>query len=382
MALALGVTIYGLFRAPERTWPNLLLGGFYATSLALSALFFLATQRVTSARWSANLRRIPEAFAMALPVLAVLMLSLYFGRQFIYPWSRPGAFAHASPIDGKAHYLEVPWVFGRMTLALAAWSFFAWLIRKTSLRQDREPSLSLALHQRLTNYAIAFIVVFALTFTLASFDWLISLNPEWFSTMFAIYVFAGTFVQGIAAVALAAILLKKHGLLPVNDHQIHDLGKMVFAFTTFWAYIWVGQYLLIWYGNIPEEVTYFYKRTNGPWLYLFALNVIVNWLVPFIALLSARSKMTIRVLAAICVLVLCGHWLDLYLMIMPSEWTVPRGGVFEISIAAGWLALVYLIFVRSLARAPLVPLNDPVLAYERLHVHSATALRVDTTSRE
>lgn len=367
--LGAAIAIYGLRSAPDRTWPNLLLGGFYVTSLALSAMFFFATQRLTGARWSANLRRIPEAFALALPVFTVLMLALYFGWQFIYPWSRPGVFAHAPSIAGKVHYLKAAWVFGRMALALLSWSFFALLFRKTSLDQDRNPDSSLVLHQRLTRYTVWFVLVFALTFTWSCFDWLVSLDPEWFTTMFALYVFAGTFVQGIAAVTLAAVLLRQRGFLrkTVSDDQLHDLGKMLFAFTTFWAYIWLCQYLLIWYGNLPEEVSYYFKRTNGPWLYLFALNLTVNWIIPFIVLLSARAKRMVKILAMMSVLLLCGHWLDLYLLIMPAVWSVPRIGVFEIFITTGCLALLYLIFIHGLARAPLVPLNDPVLAYEKLH---------------
>jgi hypothetical protein len=364
------VAIYGVYAAPERTWPNLLLDGFYITALGVSAMFFLATQRVTGARWSASLRRVPEAFLPILPVTALLILALFFGRHVLYSWSRPGEMAHEPAIAGKIQYLQVPGVFGRMIFVLLAWMLFAWLFRRASWQQDRHPELSLALHQKLTRYAIIFVPVFALTLTVAAFDWILSADPHWFSTMYAVYVFAGTFVQGIAAITLAVVILRERGFLrdSVSDHQLHDLGKMIFAFSTFWAYIWVCQYLLIWYGNIPEEVTHFVKRTNGPWLYLFALNLIVNWIVPFTVLLSVRAKCTPRVLKSITILLLCGHWLDLYLLIMPSVWSAPKIGLFEVPIAAGYLALLYLVFVRSLGQAALVPLNDPILAYEKLQV--------------
>src|SRR5262249_21598577 len=192
--------------APDRTWPNLLLNGFYFTSLALSAIFFLATQRLTGARWSASMRRIPEAFMMALPVAALLMLLVFFGREVLYPWSRPGMFSNTPDIAGKVQYLQPPWILGRTMVSFLVWVAFAWLMRRTSLDQDRDPSSSLVLHKRLTRYAGLFVVVFALTFTMSVFDWIMSLEPEWFSTMFAVYVFAGTFVQGIAAVTLAAVL--------------------------------------------------------------------------------------------------------------------------------------------------------------------------------
>ncbi len=368
VGLGAGAALYGLRSDPQRTWPSLLLNGFYFTSLALSALFFLAIQRVTGARWSASLRRIPEALMLALPVAAALMLALFLGRQTLFPWSRPGAFDHAPAIAGKVQYLQVRWVVVRTAVALFLWVSFALLYRRTSLEQDRRPELSLTLHQRLTRYAVLFIPVFAVTFSLAAFDWLISLDPEWFSTMFAVYVFAGMFVQGIAAVTLAAVLLKQFSPegYTVTAEQLHDLGKMLFAFSTFWAYIWTGQYLLIWYGNIPEEISHFVTRTNGPWLYLFALNLIVNWVIPFVVLLSERAKRSPRPLIGMSILLLTGHWLDLYLLIMPSFRRTPDFGLLEVSIAAGYLALLCFLFVRALGRAPLVPLNDPILAYEDL----------------
>jgi len=369
--LAVGAitAIYGVIFAPERTWPNLLVDGFYITSAGVSAMFFLSTQRATGARWSASLRRIPEAFLPILPLGAALLLVLFFGRHVLYPWSNPGVMVAEPAIAGKLRYLQPPWVFTRMVTVLVTWMVFARLFRRASVQQDMHPKLGLVLHEKMTRYAVAFIPVFALTLTLAAYDWLICTDPRWFSTMYAVYVFAGTFVQGIAALTLAVVLLKEHGFMKdsVSDHQLHDLGKMLFAFSTFWAYIWVCQYLLIWYGNIPEEVSHYITRTSGPWIYLFALNLLVNWVIPFLVLISVRAKCTGKVLKLIAVLLLCGHWLDLYLLVMPSVWKTPRIGFTEIAIVGGCIALLFLVFVRALNKASLVPLNDPVLAFERLH---------------
>ena len=361
--------VYGVWIAPERAWPNLLLDGFYIASVGVSAMFFLATQRVTGARWSASLRRVPEAYISVLPVSAVLIALIFFGRQLLYPWTHAGAMAAEPAFAGKLSYLQPQWVYMRAVIVFAVWLIFAWMFRRTSREQDAIPERSLVLHQKLTAYSVIFVPIFALTLTIAVFDWLLSTDPRWFSTMYAVYVFAGTWVQGIAAVTLAVIVLKQRGPLEnsVSDHQLHDLGKMLFAFSTFWAYIWVCQYLLIWYGNIPEEVTHYVSRTNGPWIYLFALNLLVNWVIPFLVLLSIRTKRTPRVLKTVAILLLFGHWLDLYLLVMPAIWTTPEIGVLEVTIAAGYVALLFLIFTRSLGKAPLVPCNDPILAYERWH---------------
>ena len=183
--------------------------------------------------------------------------------------------------------------------------------------------------------------------------------------MFAVYVFAGVFMEGIAAVTLATVMLTRRSpalRAVVGEHQLHDLGKLMFAFSIFWAYIWVCQYLLIWYGNIPEEVTHYLTRTNGGWLPLFVINVVINFVVPFLGLLSMPAKTNPRRLALIAVVVLVGRWLDLFLVIMPSFGRQPTFGVIEPLFAAVYVVLVVALFRRNIARAPLVPLNDPVLA--------------------
>jgi hypothetical protein len=366
VALGAAVAIYGIRTVPERTWPNLLLNGFYLTSVAVSSMFFLASQRLAGARWSAGLRRIPEAFMLILPAAAGLMLVLFFGRHWIYSRSLPSGLSDAHANAGRLVYLQAPFVFGRMALALLAWSVFAWLFRSASLRQDREWSASLECHYLLNRYSAAFVVVFAFSFSLGCYDWLMSLDPSWSTTMFAVYVFAGTFVQGIAAISLAAVLLSERGYLrqKLSEGQVHDLSKMLFAFSTFWAYIWVCQYLLIWYANIPDEVTFYLKRTTGPWLRIFWLTFGMNWIVPFAVLLPKRTKCNPAVLGSVSALLLCGHWLDLYVLIAPAFSKTPKFGLPELATALGYAGLGCVLFLHNLAKAQLTPLNDPILAAE------------------
>lgn len=361
-----------LASAPARTWSNLLVNGFYLLSLALSALLFLACQRLTGARWSASLRRVPEAIAAILPAASVLMvLVLLLGSRYLYPWSRPGAFAHEPALAGKISYLQPSYVFLRMGAMLLLWNVFARLFRRDSRAQDRSPGESLRYHHRLNRKSAAYIVSFALSFTLGSYDWLLSLDPSWSSTIFAIYVFAGLFVQGIAAITLAVVLLSgRFGFRGLADSdQLRDLGRMLFAFSTFWAYIWTCQYLLVWYGNVPEEVTHYVTRTSAPWLWLFLLNVGLNWLVPFSLLMSGRAKSNRRRLIVVTVTLLAGHWLDLYLIVMPATSPAPRIGIWDPAIFVGYAALAWLLFTRTLREAPLVPLHDPILAADRAGSH-------------
>ncbi len=317
---------------------DLLVDAFYLVSLGVAALFFSATQRLTGARWSAGLARIPPAFALILPIAAPLLFAVVVvARETLYPWARPGAFAGEPAFAGKIVYLHPPFVFARVAAVLVVWIGFVVWFRRAA---------------RLERVAAVFVPVFALSFTALAYDVLISLDPSWFSTMFAVYVFAGTFVQGIAAVALAAVVLHRRGVLPgVGAAVFHDLGKLLFAFTTFWAYIWVCQYLLIWYGDIPDEVTYYVARTSGPWLPLFLGNFAAGWVIPFAALLSVRAKRSPRVLGAVSLLVLAERWLDVYLLVAPARLPAPSLGVVELALAAASTGLAILVVAVVIRRA-------------------------------
>jgi hypothetical protein len=208
-----------------------------------------------------------------------------------------------------------------------------------------------------------FAPLFALTFSLATVDWLMSLDPRWFSTLYAVYTFAGLLQLALALVTLATVLLRERGLLAdvADGDRLHDLGKLLFAFSCFWAYLWLCQYLLVWYGDLPEEVGHYEERTRGPWLAPFLLNPVLNWIVPFVALLTREAKRRPRTLKRVCVLLLVGRWLDLYLAIAPELWGAPRLGALEVGVAAGYAGLLLLLTMRGLARAPLVPRADPCL---------------------
>jgi hypothetical protein len=363
-AFTIGV---GLAASPARTWPNLLLADVYLLSVALSGALFVAIQYLSGAGWSVVLRRIAEAMMSALPVAAALMLSIFFGRRVLYPWAQPAGSSGITLFASKAAFLSTPLVFARMAFVLGLWVLLARGLRTASLRQDMEDALTW--HRRLVTRSAVFAVVFAATFFVAAVDWLMSLNPLWSSSIFAIYVFAGLLVSGLAALTLITLGLRVSGPMSgvVSDAHLHDLGKLLLTFSTFWAYIWLSQYLLMWYGNLPDEATHYARRTDPYWMRLFLLNLAANWLVPFLVLLPRATKRRAGVLAAVCVVLLVGHWLDLYLLIMPEVWIRPEAGLLEAIVPLGYAGLFFHVISRALSQAPLLPLNDPFLSESLNH---------------
>jgi hypothetical protein len=371
IALGLGIAgavalLTGLAVNPTRAWLALLVAGFFFVCLALAGVVFVAIQQLASAGWWCAIRRVPEAFMSLLPLAAVPMLLVFLGRQYLYPWTRPEVAAEPV-VAAKIGYLNAPFFLVRMLLFLGLWSLFALLLRRSSLAQDREGGL--AHHQRQVRLSAIFMVLFAVTFSFASYDWLMSLDPRWASTIFAVYTFAGLFLEGLAGITLAVVLLRERGPLRgiVHEGHLHDLGKLIFAFSTFWCYIWVCQYLLIWYGNLSEEIPYYYARTNGAWLPLFVLTPVLSWGVPFLVLMPRKAKQNPQVLATVCIVVLAARWLDLYVIAAPFVYPAPRLGLLELLITAGLAGVFFLGLTRALASAPLVARNDPFLTESLRH---------------
>ena len=364
---ALGFGIGVLFGS-ARLWPSLLLNAFYFLTLALGAMVFLGIHHVSNAGWSAVLRRVPEAMMTYVPIGAVAMLVVFFGRHSIYVWST-GIAGSNDAMKMKAAFLNAPFFFARMAAVLAIWCVFGYLLRRESRLQDEDGLLEHT--KKSKRYGAIFLALFAITFSLASFDWLMSIEPQFYSTIFAFYCFSGLFVSGIAAVTLLVILLRRRGFLAqVNEDHLHNLGKMIFGFSTFWAYLWISQYLLIYYANLPEETVFYLHQTSTPgWKALFLINLLINWLVPFVLLISRRAKRSESLLLAACVVILFGHWLDLYLTIFPALGASSMVGIVDLALVAGFAALFILKFAGAIGKGPVVPVHDPYLA-ESVALHT------------
>lgn len=362
---ALGLAFY---KDQPRAWANFLLNNFYFFSIALSGLFFISIHYVCVASWGTGLRRVPEAMLAYLPVSVILMMVLFFGMPSLYHWSHPDFILHDPILQEKKPYLNIPFFYIRWALFSLVWLWMAKKMRDNSLEQDRngDPALT----QKNFRLGAIFLVVFSLTYSLTSYDWIMSLEPHWYSTIFSIYTFAGLFLHGIGVITLLVLFLRSQGYLRevVNENHLHDLGKLIFAFSTFWAYIWFFQYMLIWYANLPEETIYYQIRHQNGWMALFILNLILNWIVPFFVLLPRGAKRNEKVLWGISLLLLVAYWLDLYLMVIPGTLTKITLGPTEILTSLGFLSLFFFVVLRALARAPLAPYRDPYFE-ESIRLH-------------
>lgn len=361
--------VAGLFFAPQRIWLNLLLTSYYLLGLALAGMAWIAIQYVSGAHWSTALRRVPEAMAGVLPLGALGILCVLAFRPSLYSWTG-GVHVEGDAPGFKLMWLSLPFFRIRAAIYLLGWLGFTWAMLRTSREQDSDGGFSHT--RRNTRLAALFLVFFGVTFWLASFDWIMSLEPEWYSTIFGFYNFAGAFLSGLAMLALLLVWLQGHSSMKsvIREEHLHDVGKLLFAFSTFWAYLWFSQYMLIWYANLPEETVYYVRRLHGFWQPLFVLNLVLNWVVPFFTLLPRMNKQKAGILVRVSIVLLAGRWLDLYLMIMPSfSGGKPRIGLWETGLVAGLVGVFGLAFLRALGRAPLVPLRDPYLA-ESLHYHA------------
>lgn len=361
--------IGGLIQAPTRIWAHLLLVSFYLLCLGLGSLLFIALQFATNAGWSVSFRRVPEAMAGLLPYCAIFILIVLL----VQPWFLAHAATH--PTGGamwfKDLWLGRTFLVSRAVVFLGLWIFFARFIIGHSRDQDAD---GLAGHTfRNKCWSSVFIVVFGMSFSFASFDWIMSLEAEWFSTMFGVYNFAGLLLCSLAAITITTILLRRRGLLneAVTDEHLHGLGKLLFAFSSFWMYIWFCQYMLIWYVNNPEETFYYIIRMQGGWLGIFLFDMALNWIIPFLILLPRPSKRNEQTLLLVCSIILVGRWVDLYLMIFPSLIPAAAGlpfEIWEIGMALGGLGLFLYLFLGILSKTPLLPLKDP-LFQESIHHH-------------
>lgn len=361
----------------KRLYMNLWLNNVYFTGIAVTGVFIVAVHYVGYGGWYVLIKRIPEALAYYLPIGAIVMVVVFLlGRHDIFHWTHDALYNINGPeydpiLAGKQGYLNFTFFLVRMIIYLGLWILFARLLRRNSINEDVHGGL--VYYNKNIVLSGAFLFIYGITSSTSAWDWVMSVEPHWFSTLFGWYVFSSWFVAGLAATTLAVIILKQNGYLNmVNANHMHDLGKFIFAFSIFWTYIWFSQFLLYWYANIPEEAIYFIDRlsgNSGHFKGLFFFNLLINFAFPFLVLMTRDAKRQMIMLKLVTIAVLVGHWLDFYIMMMPGTLHESAGfGFIELGTALVFLGVFLLAFTRGLSKALLVPVNHPFLE-ESVHHH-------------
>jgi len=356
--------IIGFYVDSVRASFNYLLAYTFIVSIGVGALFLVALEYVTGAIWSVPLRRIVEFFAALVPLLFILIIPLLFSMHDLFHWTHEEVVAQDEILQGKTPYLNVQFFILRAFVIIAVWTLFYFILSRNSLKQDSSGE------QKLTTINIRlsaiFIPIFAITISVTAIDWLMSVEPHWFSTIFGVYYFSGTVIAALAAVTLATVLLKENGYLHdkmTNDH-LYSLGALMFVFVNFWAYIAFSQYLLIWYADLPEETFWFLQKWDGSWAIFSILLIVIHFLVPYIVLLSQPAKMDPKRLKFVSMWLLLAHLFDLYWIVMPEMPGLEEGYSFS------WIDLVFpiavvgfviLIFSMKAKKNNIIPVGDPKL---------------------
>ena len=360
-AVGVVASLAGALLDSEQFFRSYLVGWLAWLSVALGCLAILLIDHLAGGRWGIVVRRTLEAGASTLPALGLLMIPLLLGLPHVYSWARPEVVAADPLLQHKAAYLNTGFFIGRSVLYFAIWSAFGVGLTRMSERQDETGDPLLA--QRMRTLAAPGLGLLALLATFASIDWLMSLDPHWFSSIYGVYFLGGVGVSGFAFLILIATLLASHEPLAeiFTRAHFHDYGKFLLAFVMLWTYFAVSQLLIIWSANLPEEITWYLDRKHGGWIYLSVAIALLHFALPFLILLSADIKKKARRLAGVAAMLLVMRWVDLYWQAAPSfhdsltlHWldiaaVVAVGGV--------WLAL----FFRQLGKRPLLPINAPRL---------------------
>ncbi|MCG8332104.1 MAG: quinol:cytochrome C oxidoreductase [Chitinophagales bacterium] len=400
--VCLGLTFVVDDELHTRFWTNYLHNSVFFTGIAFMALFTLAAFTTALAGWHTLVKRIWEAYSMFLIPGLILMLVVVLGvvghLHHLYHWTDAAAVEHDPVLSGKSSFLNTGWYSIGTVVIMGIWIYFAWKIRQISLDEDKNGALDFGHHRRLRIWSAAFLPIAGFSSAAIIWQWIMSIDAHWYSTLFAWYTGASWFCASMALTIMLVSFLKRQGYLEkVTQEHLHDLGKYLFAFSIFWTYLWFSQYMLIWYGNVGEETIYFYERIHN-YPVLFYGNLLLNFITPFFILMRNDTKRKYGTLVFVSAVVFFGHWWDFFQMIKPGArltamealahhggghgghgaeaahhavdfamgFTIP--GFLELGTMLGFLALFLFVVFNRLEKASLVPKNDPYLP-EALHHH-------------
>ncbi len=380
LAIIIGFVHWGL--SPDQHqkdifWGTVMYNSIFFMLVTNASMFFICATTLAMGGWQTAFRRVPEAISTVVPIFGLIAFSVLIyitwgmgSSTHIYQWLNKAQLEK----DGNAEvlkklgFLNPYFFFIWTTLAIGLWSLLGYRMRKLSREADEaslkgeEPGRSFILRNTIS--AAVFIVWFALTVgSTIPWLWMMSIDANWYSTMYSWYTFASSFVSGMSLIALWVIYLKNKGYLEyTNEEHLHDLGKFMFAFSIFWTYLWFSQYMLIWYGNIPEETVYFKHRVQGPYKGIFFLNIIINFVCPILILMKRSAKRNYTLVTFMAVLIIFGHWIDFYQMVMGSIRKESASlSWLDFGTAAFFVGLMIYIVANSLSKKPLVPKYHPFL---------------------
>lgn len=368
------LVVFGLFTVffgfysgeGTRTWANLLLNNYYFLSVAIGATFWMALQAITQSGWSAEFIRIPQAMSNYLIVSFVLWIFLFMGLHDLYHWTHHDHVMHDPILLHKEPYLNVPFFSIRFVLFFALWIFLTQRIKRLSAQEDLHGGLSYFNKIEFTSKVYIFVLAF--TFSLFTIDWLMSLDAHWYSTIYAVKKFVMSFYHGVTIITAIAIVLYKMGYLPkLNKTHLADFSRYIFALSIIWGYMWLSQYLLIWYANIPEETVYYVPRIMSDYKGYFYAELIINWLFPFLFLMWNRIGKTYNGLLFVVLVLIIGQWIELYMSIMPNTIESHSITYVEVGIFLGYIGVFGWVVGWSLTKMRLVPKNHPYLVESLSH---------------
>ncbi len=359
-----------------RFWIVLLQNSVFFLLITVVSIFVQAAAALAHGGWIVAYKRVPEAIGANVWIFGVIAAVVLFlivfvfdidGHNPIYHWLHPEG---DTILENKSAFLNKGMFVAVTLFSIGLWSFFGRKFRSLSLAQEKAPRNSTKIYWNTIIWSALFLLVYALTqMSITPWMWLMSIDAHWYSTMYSWYNFASAFVSGMSVILLFVVYLKNQGNLElVTREHVHDLGKFMFAFSIFWTYVWFAQYMLIWYGNIPEETIYYKIRQQGPYSLIWYSVFIINFVLPILILMSRPSKRNYFTVSFMAMVIIFGHWLDFYIMAVPgpmgAHWHLSW---FELGIFAGFAGLLMITVAKTLTQSSLVPNNHPLLKEAVLH---------------
>ena len=360
--------IFGLIFHPQLTWANYLIVNYYFLSLAMGGLFFFVIQNISQSGWSAAFQRISEAMMLYIPYASVLFLLLFFGMKDLYHWANNETVALDPVLLHKSVFLNVPFFIIRMIIYFTLWIVFIMKLRSISLKIDlADPSDKngiMKLFSKSELFSKILIFILAVTFSLSAFEWIMSIDAHWYSSVFALKNLVAAFLHGVSVLTLIVFILYKRGYFPfLNKYHMHDFERYIFMLSIVWGYFWFAQFMIIWYGNIPEETGYYYMRWQEGWKVLFFCEIGLNWAIPFMLLLPVKTSRNMTVIVVVIIFLIIGQYVDLFVQIIPGITGILKFGWIESGLFLGYTGLFTLIVATALSKAKIMRLT--ILTWRR-----------------